>query len=43
MTLGTPHRGAPKALDVLANGVAVKGLHVITKPVPVLRGWAVHV
>ncbi len=23
MTLGTPHRGAPKALDVLANGVPV--------------------
>jgi len=39
MTLATPHRGAPKALDVLANGVAVKGLHLITKPVPVLRGW----
>ncbi len=39
MTLATPHRGAPKALDVLANGVAVSGLHVIKKPVPVLRGW----
>jgi pimeloyl-ACP methyl ester carboxylesterase len=23
ITLGTPHRGAPKALDVLANGVSV--------------------
>lgn len=28
ITLGTPHRGAPKALDVLANGVSVKGIHL---------------
>lgn len=31
ITLGTPHRGAPKALDVLANGLPVGGLHI--------KGW----
>ena len=38
VTLGTPHRGAPKALAWLANGVRLKGV-----PVPgatrVIRGW----
>jgi hypothetical protein len=38
ITLGTPHRGAPKALDLLANGVPVNGWR-ITRPVPVLREW----
>lgn len=38
ITLGTPHRGAPKALDVLVNGVAVgpKRLGGLTD---VLRQW----
>jgi hypothetical protein len=37
ITLGTPHRGAPKALHLLANGVRVAGI-----PLPVgalLRQW----
>ena len=40
VTLGTPHRGAPKALEVLANGVPVAGgrLH-ITRFGDVLTGW----
>jgi hypothetical protein len=38
ITLGTPHRGAPKALDILANGVAA-GPFRIRRPVPVLRDW----
>ncbi|WP_007507665.1 esterase/lipase family protein [Pseudofrankia saprophytica] len=38
LTLGTPHRGAPKALDILANGVAV-GPSRIRRPREVLRGW----
>jgi len=29
LTLGTPHRGAPKALDILANGLIVRGRHVV--------------
>jgi hypothetical protein len=37
-TLGTPHRGAPKALDVLANGMAVGPLHIKAAR-EVLRGW----
>ncbi|NUV61852.1 triacylglycerol lipase [Streptomyces sp. CAI-85] len=38
ITLGTPHRGAPKALDVLANGLKVgpKRLAGLTE---VLRQW----
>ncbi|MCG7206833.1 lipase/acyltransferase domain-containing protein [Streptomyces arenae] len=38
LTLGTPHRGAPKALDVLVNGLAVgpKRLAGLTE---VLRQW----
>lgn len=41
ITLGTPHRGAPKALDTLVNGVPVrKGLTVhLDRPVPTLRRW----
>ncbi|MGV1009115.1 MAG: esterase/lipase family protein [Dermatophilaceae bacterium] len=40
LTLGTPHRGAPKALDVLANGIAVKGNHLIKGGVRELaREW----
>lgn len=38
ITLGTPHRGAPKALDVLANGIAI-GPFRARRPVPVLREW----
>ncbi|MFK0182441.1 hypothetical protein ACIQVR_41550 [Streptomyces xanthochromogenes] len=38
ITLGTPHRGAPKALDWLVNGVRIGGV-----PLPrtsrVIRGW----
>ncbi|MGH3918403.1 MAG: lipase/acyltransferase domain-containing protein, partial [Pseudonocardiaceae bacterium] len=33
ITLGTPHRGAPKALDWLVNGVRLAG------PTEMLRGW----
>ncbi|GGY02116.1 esterase/lipase family protein [Streptomyces djakartensis] len=38
LTLGTPHRGAPKALDYLVNGVRVsrKRFAGLTR---VLRGW----
>jgi hypothetical protein len=39
ITLGTPHRGAPKALDILANGIAVKRWHTFRKLRDVLRGW----
>ncbi|MGW6914294.1 esterase/lipase family protein [Kitasatospora sp. NPDC054939] len=40
LTLGTPHAGAPKALDVLANGLPVAGVHVLRKRVgPVLGTW----
>ncbi|MEV0544323.1 MULTISPECIES: alpha/beta fold hydrolase [Nocardia] len=38
ITLGTPHRGAPKALDILANGVSVMGRR-IRRPIEVLREW----
>ncbi|MER7751965.1 hypothetical protein [Kitasatospora sp. NPDC097643] len=38
ITLGTPHRGAPKALDVLVNGVRV-GPKRLTGLTGVLRGW----
>lgn len=33
ITLGTPHRGAPKALQWLVNGVLLRG------PTEMLRGW----
>ncbi|MCX4761732.1 hypothetical protein OG562_12245 [Streptomyces sp. NBC_01275] len=38
ITLGTPHRGAPKALDVLVNGLAV-GPKRLAKLTDVLRQW----
>jgi pimeloyl-ACP methyl ester carboxylesterase len=39
LTLGTPHRGAPKALDILANGLTVRGRHVVKWPRAMLREW----
>ena len=40
ITLGTPHRGAPKALDVLANGVSVHGVRLIKGEVrELMRSW----
>jgi len=40
ITLGTPHRGAPKALDVLANGISVHGVHVIKGETrELMRSW----
>jgi hypothetical protein len=39
ITLGTPHWGAPKALDVLANGIPVPGGHILTRLRDVLRQW----
>ncbi|MEE1827300.1 hypothetical protein PUR61_34680 [Streptomyces sp. BE20] len=38
ITLGTPHRGAPKALDVLANGVRVAGIR-LDEVSNLLRTW----
>lgn len=38
-TLGTPHRGAPKALDVVANGVPI-GVGRLAGPARMLAGWA---
>lgn len=40
ITLGTPHRGAPKALEVLVNGIPVAGgaLH-LTRLRGVMRDW----
>lgn len=38
ISLGTPHRGAPKALDILMNGVAIKNYR-IRRPMEVLREW----
>ncbi|MFI1047514.1 hypothetical protein ACH4U3_17215 [Streptomyces griseoruber] len=38
VTLGTPHRGAPKALDWLVNGVRVGGL-AMPGATGVIRGW----
>jgi pimeloyl-ACP methyl ester carboxylesterase len=38
ITLGTPHRGAPKALNVLVNGVG-KGPFQFRKATDVLRAW----
>lgn len=38
ITLGTPHRGAPRALDVLANGLPV-GPRRLKRLTAVLRGW----
>ncbi|MBV9312166.1 MAG: hypothetical protein JO100_00210 [Pseudonocardia sp.] len=38
ITLGTPHRGAPRALDVLVNGAGL-GRFRIPSVTRVLRGW----
>ncbi|WP_190197399.1 esterase/lipase family protein [Streptomyces djakartensis] len=38
ITLGTPHRGAPKALAVLTRGLPVGPFH-ITRPLKVVRDW----
>lgn len=38
ITLGTPHRGAPKALDVMANGYPVGPSH-LSKVVDLAREW----
>ena len=38
ITLGTPHRGAPKALDTLVNGVRVRGIH-LQRVSDVIRSW----
>lgn len=38
ITLGTPHRGAPKALDWLVNGVRVGGAR-LERPTRLLREW----
>ena len=38
ITLGTPHRGAPKALDWLVNGVRVGGQQ-LSRPTGLLREW----
>jgi pimeloyl-ACP methyl ester carboxylesterase len=38
LTLGTPHRGAPKAMDVLANGIKIGPFHD-TAPREMLQGW----
>jgi hypothetical protein len=39
VTLGTPHRGAPKALEVLANGLRVAGIPVLPELRRVVREW----
>jgi pimeloyl-ACP methyl ester carboxylesterase len=39
ITLGTPHWGAPKAVEVLANGIRVKGVSVLSGLRDVLRTW----
>ena len=38
ITLGTPHRGAPKALEVLVNGVRLLG-QPLSGPTQLLAGW----
>ena len=38
LTLGTPHRGAPKALDWLVNGVRLKGVR-LNGATEVVRSW----
>lgn len=38
VTLGTPHRGAPKALDWLVNGVRLKGVR-LPAATRVIQGW----
>lgn len=39
VTLGTPHRGAPKALDVAANGLPLGPLRVAPRLSKLLRRW----
>jgi hypothetical protein len=39
ISLGTPHWGAPKALEILANGIRVKGVPVLSGLRDVLRTW----
>lgn len=40
ITLGTPHRGAPKALDLLVNGVRLPGWpRILRRPTALLRDW----
>ncbi len=39
MTLGTPYRGATKALEVLVNGASARGLPLPGSFNRVLRGW----
>jgi hypothetical protein len=46
ITVGTPHRGAPKALDWLVNGVALRSgalagatRYLLREPTEVLRRW----
>ncbi len=39
ITLGTPHRGAPKALDILANGVDIGGMRRAGGTLRLLRSW----
>lgn len=38
ITIGTPHRGAPRALDLLLNGVRLAGVP-LSQASEVLRGW----
>ena len=38
ITIGTPHRGAPRALDYLLNGVRLAGVS-LSEASEVLRGW----
>jgi len=38
ITLGTPHRGAPKALNWLVNGARLLGCE-LSRPTRLLRGW----
>lgn len=38
ITVGTPHRGAPKALDQLVNGVRLTGQR-LDRPTRMLQGW----
>jgi Lecithin:cholesterol acyltransferase len=38
LTVGTPHRGAPKALDWMVNGVRVLGVP-LPRPTRLLREW----
>jgi pimeloyl-ACP methyl ester carboxylesterase len=39
VTLGTPHRGAPKALDVVVNGLRLGPLRLPQRHADIVRGW----